>query len=199
MDAQLSFLELIARVRERNEQAAAELVRRYEPLIEKVVRFPLASSGLRRYVDCQDVCQSVMGSFFAGVVAGQFRLDGPEELEKLLVTMARNRVTDETRHHRADRRDLRRLTEGMDDECLDHVEDGQPTPSKVVAGHELIAQILSRLSADERSLVEQRAQGLDWASIAERHGGNAPALRKKMTRALDRVGRELGLGQLPLD
>jgi RNA polymerase sigma factor (sigma-70 family) len=196
---ELSFGELISRVRNRNEQAAAELVRRYEPLIEKAVRFPLMNSGLRRYVDSQDVCQSVLISFFNGVVAGQFHLDAPDQLEKLLVRMARNKVLDEARHHRASRRDLRLTNDAADDDCLDLIKDDEPTPSKVAAGHELMAQIYGRLRPEERELAEQRAQGLDWTTIAERQGATVGALRKKLNRAIDRVTRELGLGPFHLE
>src|SRR5206468_2113644 len=53
-----SFADLIRRVRQRDEQAAAELVRRYEPAIRVAVRVRLTDPRLRRVVDSMDICQS---------------------------------------------------------------------------------------------------------------------------------------------
>ena len=49
---------------------------------------------LRRVLDSVDVCQSVLANFFVRVAAGQFDLDQPEQLLRLLATMARNRILD---------------------------------------------------------------------------------------------------------
>ena len=54
---------------------------------------------------------------------------------------------------------------------------------------------LSRLSDEERRLMELRHQGQDWAAVAAELGGSPEALRKKLTRAVDRVAGELGLDE----
>ena len=46
-----SFRDLICRVRAGDEQAAYELVRRYEPAIRVAVRVRLSDPGLRRVLD----------------------------------------------------------------------------------------------------------------------------------------------------
>jgi RNA polymerase sigma-70 factor (ECF subfamily) len=60
---------------------------------------------------------------------------------------------------------------------------------------ELLQEVLRRLSPEERELAELRQQGLDWAAIAQRVGGNAVALRKRLSRAVARIAEELGLGE----
>ena len=62
-----SITECIRRVRAGDEQAAAELVRRYEPLIRREVRFQLEDRRLCRVFDSMDICQSVLASFFVRV------------------------------------------------------------------------------------------------------------------------------------
>ena len=52
---------------------------------------------------------------------------------------------------------------------------------------------LDRLSAEERLLVDRRSQGHGWPEIAAELHESAEVLRKRLTRALDRVTRELGL------
>ena len=88
--SQESFEGLIARVRAGDEQAAAELVRRYEPAIRRAARVRLVDTRLNRLLDSMDICQSVMASFFVRTALGQFELETPDQLLKLLATMTRN-------------------------------------------------------------------------------------------------------------
>jgi RNA polymerase sigma-70 factor (ECF subfamily) len=104
-----SFHEFLRRVREGDAQAASELVRLYEPEIRRAVRVRLSESRLGRVLDSEDVCQSVLANFFVRASAGQFELDNPEQLLRLLVAMARNKLRDKARQQTAQRRDQRRL------------------------------------------------------------------------------------------
>ena len=64
---------------------------------------------------------------------------------------------------------------------------------RVVAGRELLEQVRARLNDEERKVADLRGQGHDWAGIAQQLGGTPDGRRMQLTRALDRVGRELGL------
>ena len=191
MAEELSFTDLIQRVRAGDEKAATELVRRYEPAIRVAVRVRLTDPGLRRFLDSMDICQSVLANFFVRAAAGQFDLDKPERLMKLLVTMARNKVTNYALKERAARRDQRRVQKGGLDENT--LAARQSSPSQVVANQELLQEFRKRLSHEERQLADQRAQGRSWTEIAEVAGGNPDALRMQLLRAIDRVSRELKL------
>ena len=79
-----TFHALIRRVRAGDEDAAAQVVRRYEPAIRRLVRMKLTDPRLTRYLDSVDVCQSVMANFFVRMAAGQFELNTPDQLLKLL-------------------------------------------------------------------------------------------------------------------
>ena len=48
-------------------------------------------------------------------------------------------------------------------------------------------------------LVELRGEGQDWATISLRLNESPAVLRKRLSRALDRVSRELGLDELGED
>jgi RNA polymerase sigma factor (sigma-70 family) len=186
----LSFRELIGRVRRGDEQAASELVRRYEPAIRRAVRFRLTDARVRRTLDSMDVCQSVLMSFFVRAASGQYDLDTPEQLLKLLTTMARNKLLNQTRQEHAARRDNRLLS---DDVTEQNLISGSPGPPQQVEARELLAEVHRRLGPEERKLVELRNQGHDWASIAEQVGGNPAALRQKLHRALARLSQQFGL------
>jgi len=91
MSEDSSFADLIRRVRSGDERAAAELVRRYEPAIRRSARVRL-NPRLRRSFDSMDLCQAVLCSFFVRVAAGQYDIDAPEQLLKLLGAMVRNKA-----------------------------------------------------------------------------------------------------------
>jgi DNA-directed RNA polymerase specialized sigma24 family protein len=86
----VSFSALLANVCAGDQEAAAELGRDYQPQVHRFVRFRLAGWRLRRQVDSLDVCQAVFGEFFVRLAEGGLRLDSPQQLQTLLVTMARN-------------------------------------------------------------------------------------------------------------
>jgi RNA polymerase sigma factor (sigma-70 family) len=193
MLADEEFEGLIRRVRSGDGPAAAELVRLYEPEIRRTVRVRLRmDSRLRRLFDSMDVCQSVLGSFFARAALGQFDIDQPEQVLKLLVTMAHNKLAEQVRRQHAQRRDHRRREELGSDE-LAAVADRTATPSRIVANEELLREVRRLLSEEERRIADHRAQGKRWAEIADDMGGTPKGRRMQFARALDRAAQQLGL------
>jgi RNA polymerase sigma factor (sigma-70 family) len=186
-----SFRDLIRRVRARDEQAAEELLRRYEPAVRVAVRVRLSDPNLRRWLDSMDICQSVFLNFFVRVASGQFQLETPEQLLKLLATMARNKLTNYAVHQRAARRDQRRVQKGGLEE--DELIAPGPSVSRVVAGRELLEEFRIRLSDEERRLADLRALGRSWPEIAAELRDQPDTLRMRLNRAIDRVTRELRL------
>jgi RNA polymerase sigma factor (sigma-70 family) len=191
MTSRADIQGLIERVRAGDQAAAAELVRDYEPHIRRAIRIQLRDPRIRSVLDTADVCQSVMASFFARLVLGQYELAEPGRLAALLVTMARSKVATRARRAEVTRRD--RQGQHAHVEALGAVVDPGPEPSRLVAGRDLLEQFHLRLKPDELALSDRRAEGRSWPEIAAELGGTAEALRKKLARALDRVACELGL------
>src|SRR3954451_18827951 len=174
MLASSTYDELIRQVRAWDRDAAAELTRRSEPAIRRVVRVRLADARLGNLLDSMDICQSVLRSFFVRAAAGQYDLGTPEQLLKLLATMARNKLTTQARREHAQRRDRRRVVrESPDEGGLVSPARG---PSGEVDARDLLDEVRRRLSPDEQAILELRNQGEDWATIAARLGGGAEAL-----------------------
>ena len=194
MDDQRSFLDLMTRVRQGDSLAANQLVRQYEPEMRRAVRLALTDPAMLRSIDSVDVCQSVLANFFVRAASGQFDFENPNQLRALLSTMARNRFRDHVRRQKADRRDTRR-TQGGDDAMLQQVPGDMETPSQIVCNAELLDEVRRRLSDEERHLAEQRASGRDWQELADELGVSAEALRKRLTRAMDRVTREMNISE----
>lgn len=183
------FTEFIRRIRTGDEQAANELVARYEPVIRREVRMRLRDPRLYSRIDWNDVCQSVMASFFVRAASGQYELESPDQLLRLLVVMTRHKLSKQARRQRAQRRDYR--LETNDSLILEGRLDTGPTPSRLVAGRELLDEYRRRLSAEERELADLRGQGFEWGEIAAKLGGTDEARRKQLARAIDRVERQL--------
>jgi len=184
------FRDLIRRIRAGDNEAAAVLVRRYEPLIRRQVRLRLEDERLERLFDSMDVCQSVLASFFIRSAVGEYDLEEPQQLVGLLVKMARNKLASAARRATRQRRDHRRQKgEGE----FANIAASDPTPSEQVAGQELLERARQRLSAEELEIADLRAQNLSWDDVAARLGGNANARRMQLARAVERLATELGL------
>jgi RNA polymerase sigma-70 factor (ECF subfamily) len=179
-----SFGELLAQVRDGNREAAARFVEQYEPYIRRAARNRLRNSHLRRVLDSVDICQSVLSSLFNRAAQGQYALDHPEQLERLLLRMVRNKVIDVWRRY-----NVRIL--GMSGLDLAQASDSTLAVDEDVCRRELIELAKSRLSEEELDLFLARAEGTSWDEIAKARNKRSEALRKQLARALDRVTESL--------
>jgi RNA polymerase sigma-70 factor (ECF subfamily) len=176
------FLDLVGRVRAGDEEAAAELVRAYQPEVRRLVRVRLERLGLQHLLDSVDVCQSVLGAFFARVPSAEWDLATPRHLLKLLVTMALNKVRDHARRQR-----VGALPRPGGEEALALLADPAPGPVRALAARDFLAVVRDRLSDEERYLADERAGGREWGDLAGELGSTPDALRKRLARALARV------------
>jgi RNA polymerase sigma-70 factor (ECF subfamily) len=180
---------LLGRFRAGDADAAVDLVRVYEPHLRRIIRLRIRDSRLRRLYDSADICQSVLASFFARLSLGQFDLENPQQLVRLLEVMARNAVATQARKAQVTRRDEREIGGS-----LDLIDPAAPGPSLVdqVAWRELVEMVRDRLTDEERQISDLRSGGLEWTEVAARIGGSPDAARKRLERAFDRVVRDLG-------
>jgi RNA polymerase sigma-70 factor (ECF subfamily) len=185
------FQELIRRVRGRDEQAATDLVKRYERAIRVAVRVRLRGADLRGLLESTDICQSVLASFFVRAALGQYELDTPQQLLRLLTAMARHKLLNQARKQRTARRDVGR--EERDPDAVHAVVDPAPDPGEIVADRELVDRLYARLPEDARWLADQRAQGRGWDDLAAEAGASPDALRMRLKRTVNEAAQNLGL------
>jgi RNA polymerase sigma-70 factor (ECF subfamily) len=190
------YLDFIQRIRLGDEQAAEELVRRYEPEIRLEIRtwLRLRDPRLRRVFDSMDICQSVLASFFLRAAVGEFELDEPSQLIRLLVGMARTRLAEHVRFHQRRRRDVRRTGASPPEDG--GFAAGDESPSQLISHRELLDQFRGRLTEEERRIADMRSQGYDWVAVSSEIGGTPEGRRKQLSRAISRVEQELGLNTL---
>jgi len=187
--AEADFKNLLKRVRRGDDRAAADLVGQFEPELRRIIRLRFTDPYLRRLVDSGDICQSVMANFFVRATLGQFDLEEPASLMKLLVTMARNKLFNIAR----DRRREKEATRGGLSDLIDQAADRDPSPSRVIEFRDLVQKARGLLRPRERLLAEKRLRGTSWQDIADEVGESPEKLRKQYTRALARVARQLGI------
>jgi RNA polymerase sigma-70 factor (ECF subfamily) len=186
-----TFGSFIARIRQGDEAAARELVERFGGVIRREVRVRLNDRALLRAFDSMDIAQSVLVSFFARASSGDFEIESPDQLVRLLIGMTRNKLAFQVRREHARRRDRRLNAATRVDEL--HLVSAQPNPSEIASDRDLIDTIRLRLGREERLLAELRADGWEWSDIADRLGGSVQARRMQLARALRRVAKSLHL------
>ena len=196
MSADPDFAGLLRQVCEGDERAAAELVRAYEPELRRFIRFRLTDPRLRRFLDSLDICQSVLASLFVHLREGTLRElpTAPRQLARLMAVMAQHKVIDKARRHL---RELR-CRDAADQETVEQVIDARPAaPDDALARRELVHEVRQRLPDLERGLLDRWMQGDDWPRIAGDLGGSPEALRRRLSRSIDRAAHELGLVEKP--
>jgi RNA polymerase sigma-70 factor (ECF subfamily) len=185
------FEKLLAAVRDGNRETATELVRQYEPYLRRMLHLRLTDRRVGHVVDSVDICQSVMKDFFAQAKPDRFVFQSPDDLRRLLVTMALNKLRNWARHEGRHQGDL---PDGWSPMAPD------PSPSRIAAANDEIAYLRDRLPPLEARLFERsRVQGQSWDDIAREEGGKPDTLRMRLMRAVARIldereGRNPGHG-----
>ena len=191
MSQEQTFEELLERIRQGDPQASEDLVKEYEAEVRRFVRYRLSSGKMRRLLDSLDICQSVFANFFFRVTQGQFDLQNSRQLRQLLMAMAGNRLLDHVRKQGTVRRGHGVAQAPM----FDNLAGSGPGPLQEAEARDLMDVLRTRLSEEETNMLDQWLIGEDWETIATRCDASPEAVRKRFTRALDRVAQEFGWGE----
>jgi RNA polymerase sigma-70 factor (ECF subfamily) len=189
------FAALVARARQADPAALAELVRQYEPEIRRVARVCLGPA-LRPYLDSMDLVQSVHRSLLAGLRQEKFDLSQPQQLIALAATMVRRKAA---RHWRRARRQVRLFdaTAGARQQghALAALGGAGQDPAGAVQLADRVAHLCRGLSETERRLVELRVQGYSTAEVARQLGVDADVLSVRLSRLRQRLRAEGALAE----
>jgi RNA polymerase sigma-70 factor (ECF subfamily) len=166
--------------------AAEAFVARVEGPVRNSIRRRLPQE-LRRRVDSDDLFQSTITDAVAAIAEFEFRGEG--QFLAWLDAIAARRVAEAGRHHRAQRRDLKR------DASISHaggVHAAVTAPAERVVRGETSARLrraISALPADERRCIELRSfEEKSFGEIAQAMGlTDKTAARRLYMSALDRL------------
>jgi RNA polymerase sigma-70 factor (ECF subfamily) len=159
---------LLRRLREGNQDAAAELYERYVERLRALTRAN-RPAALSRTLDVDDIVQSVFANFFQKAGQGEYDVPAGEELWKLFLVMALNKIRAKSNYYLAEKRDVR-LTMGGD--TLKHYAN---TELEVDAAEEaflemVIDETLEKLPESHGPIIRLRTEGYEVAEIAEKLG-----------------------------
>jgi RNA polymerase sigma-70 factor (ECF subfamily) len=168
---------LVARVREGDELAAAELYERYAARVFGLVRSQMADQ-LRAHVEPEDVVQSIFKSIFRGMNTGGYDAPPAGTLWQLIAVIAVHKVRRNATRRTAAKRDSRR-TESL--ELSDHsVARDRASPEEIEAA---IQEAIEDLKPTEQEVVLLRVQGYTVEEIAERTGRSRRTVERQLQRA----------------
>ena len=160
----------LARIQAGDEEAARELLTRYEAEVRLVVRRQLPRL-LRSRFDSLDFLQSVWGSFFQRIRTGPNEFEDSRHLVAFLARAAKNKVIDEYRRAASQKHDMHReepiWTEGHRPRELAADLD---TPSELAQAREEMGRLRELLPEDRRNILELKAEGLSSREIGEQLG-----------------------------
>src|SRR5216683_4606417 len=186
MLSHLSDKSLLRRFRLGQEDAATEFYRRYASRVHGLAKRQ-CSSRLSRRVDADDIVQSVFCAFFQAVRKGYYDVPDGEDLWRLLLVIALNKVRANRTFHLAARRDVRLTAPATHLQSKKHKRDS--------TGQLLCLALddaLQQLDSTERRMVELLIQGHEVAEIAAKVGRskrtverNLQAVRQKLSRLLE--------------
>jgi RNA polymerase sigma-70 factor, ECF subfamily len=159
---------LIGRSREGDQDAATQLYLRYAQRLNSLVATQ-CSAELARRAGVDDIVQSVFGSFFRRVRQGFYDAPDGDELWKLLLVIALNKIRTKATYYHAAKRDAHRTVDGPDaEERLD----SQPGGRAPASGHLELAleEIIERLPPQHQLMVRLRLNGCEVVELARMTG-----------------------------
>jgi RNA polymerase sigma-70 factor, ECF subfamily len=183
--------DLVARWRQGDEQAAAELFHRYRDRLVALARCRLPVPLTRR-VDAEDVVQSVYRVFFVNARDGRYDFQRGGDLWHLLVVLTLHKLNDQAKQNARQKRAVGReqSLDGTAGAATPEAVFGhEPSPLELAALADELQQLMGRLDSVERQVLELRLQGHNLETIAVRVGRSL----RTVCRAVEQIKRELRL------
>jgi RNA polymerase sigma-70 factor (ECF subfamily) len=155
---------LLRRLQHGQADASTELYLRYA---ERLLALAAAQTApdLARRIDPEDIVQSVFRTFFRRASLGHYTIPDGEEIWKLLLVIALNKVRTIGAFHRAAKRDVRRTFGG---EAFDRAVESQPGRGEDALSvlHMVVEELLQSLPEAHRRMIELRIEGHEVNDIA---------------------------------
>jgi RNA polymerase sigma-70 factor (ECF subfamily) len=175
---------LLQRFQRGSQDAATQLYLRYAARLRALAKVH-CSPDLFRRIDVEDIVQSVFGSFFRGARQGYYMVPAGEELWRLFLVIALNKIRAKGAFHRAAKRDVR-LTAGS--EWLERAEAADPNDEAAYRHlHLVVEEALGRLPAQHKAMVELRIEGYEVAEIARRTGRSKRTVERILQEAREQL------------
>jgi RNA polymerase sigma-70 factor (ECF subfamily) len=178
--------DLVARWRTGDQQAAAELFRRYAHRLIALARSRL-STKLAGRIDPEDVVQSAYRSFFAGAAHdGRFDLERGGDIWRLLVAITLHKLNDQLKRNTSQKRSVAQERGfGSEDSLVAlqaHLRSEEPSPIEAVALADEVERLMRGLEPAHRRMLELRLQGCNIFEIAAQVNSGERTVRRVLKR-----------------
>lgn len=154
---------LLRRLRAGNDDAATQLYLRYASRLRVFAHAKLAAD-IRTLVDGDDLVQSVFRTFFRRADRDHYDVPEGDDLWRLFLVIALNKIRNAGTHHRAAKRDVGATRRGDAYEIA--ITNAAGAQEGLVELRLVIDEILENLPADHRRMIELRIDGHEVAEIA---------------------------------
>ena len=181
---------LVSRWRAGDQEAARQIFERYVSQLLTLASRRI-SQRLASRVDPEDIVQSVFRTFFHRAREGQFQIDDPDDLCKLLARITVHKTLRQIAFHRRAKRDACQEA-GQGDAEADHMMSllaSEPTPEDTVALYDQMEHFLGQLGTEDRRILQMRMEGYSNVEIADKLN----ITDRKIRRLLERIRGQAAL------
>lgn len=179
---------LLRRYRRGNQAAASLLYQRYARRLRVLVQSKSAADLASR-LDPEDIVQSVFGSFFRGVSRGTYDVPASEELWHLFLVITLNKIRAKGVFHRAAKRDVRQTVICDIDRFSFDINSNESACALLKLA---VEDVLDRLPAQHKLVVQLRMEGNEVAEIAEITGRSKRSVERLLQECRQRLSKLLG-------
>jgi RNA polymerase sigma-70 factor (ECF subfamily) len=174
-----------------DEEAARQLFERYAEQLVLLARRRI-SQRLASRIDAEDIVQSVFRTFFHRARQGQFHVEDPDDIVKLLARITVYKTFRQVAFHRRAKRNAGQEAGQVDDaqEMLMKLLAGEPSPEETAAFLDQLEHFLAKLETDERQILEMRMEGHSNVDIAAQLKRTDRHIRRVMERVRDKAETE---------
>jgi RNA polymerase sigma-70 factor, ECF subfamily len=177
---------LLRRFRHGQADAPTQLYLRYADRLQALAARQ-TSPELGRRLDPEDIVQTVFRTFFRRVAEDDYDVPDGEEIWKLLLVIALNKIRDAATYHRAAKRDVRRTSSGEANELAIQTTAGKDEASLAVL-RMVVEEALKDLPESHRRMIELRIDGHEVLEISRDVGRS----KRSVERALQDFRRRMG-------
>ncbi len=175
--------ELLDQIQQGDDCAATALYKRYADRLLRLAEVQ-TGAGLAKRIEAEDVVQSVFRTFFRRAATGHYALPDGDELWKLFLVIALNKIRKKSDFHRAAKRDVDR-TQSIGNSQISSDDEASQILKMTV--DELIAE----LPPSHRGVIHDRIQGFEVSDLAERNQLSRRTVERILQNFRDRMRQEL--------
>jgi RNA polymerase sigma-70 factor (ECF subfamily) len=162
--SEVSDRSLLRRFQRGQADASTALYLRYAGRLKDLAA-KQSSADLARRVDPEEIVQSVFRTFFRRAAQGHYMVPDGEEIWKLLLVIALNKVRAVGAFHRAAKRDIRQTVGGAAFQRAIESESG-PDEEALTVLRLVVEDLLHAMPEPHRQMIERRIEGYEVAEIA---------------------------------